>query len=145
MYDKDHLSGPDDGSSCGNIPCPIAPYKEALESLDHTISFIYDWLQCFEDNYEERIILYKQKIIELFKKIPLSLTPINPDDYKKNIRQLSSQYRGGWFIEKMYSNIPSINIRWLSKKEQNEEDKIKENLRKANDHWNYWKFLLYWD
>ena len=50
VYDKDHLSGPEDRSGGGSIPCPIASYKEALESLDHTINFIDNWLRCFEEN-----------------------------------------------------------------------------------------------
>ena len=57
-YYKDHVSMPDDASSGIGIPMQIAPPKEALVSLSQTINFIDNSIQCFEDNYDNRIIIY---------------------------------------------------------------------------------------
>ena len=65
--------------------------KEALISIGHTIKFIDNFFQCFEVNYYNGINIHKINMSGLFKTIPKSLPKKQYDDYKKNIRQLSSQ------------------------------------------------------
>ena len=39
---------------------------------------------------------------------------------------------------------PTYKEKVIEKMEQIKEEKIKVKLMKANAHWNYWKFQLYW-
>ena len=91
-YDKEHVPMSDDASNGGGIPIPSTLSKEALYSLGKTINFIENWIQCFEVNHENRIMIYKTNMSEVFKRIPKSLSPKLPDDSKRNIRKLSMQY-----------------------------------------------------
>ena len=69
-YGKEHVSNPDDASSGGGITMSSTSSKESLFPLGHKINFIYNWLQCFEVNYQIIITIYKIKTSELFKTIP---------------------------------------------------------------------------
>ena len=82
-YDKDHVPIRYDASSGGGRPMPITSSKESLISIGHKINFIYNWLQLFEDNYDNRIMIHKIKMSELFKTILNSLPPNKIDDYFK--------------------------------------------------------------
>ena len=55
-YEKYHPSEPENGSSGGGRPFPIESSKELLESLGHIINFINNWVQFFEDNYDDILI-----------------------------------------------------------------------------------------
>ena len=44
----------------------------------------------------------------------------------------------------MNAKLTPIKIIRLSKIEKIKEDKIKENIFKANAHWNYWKLQIHW-
>ena len=68
VYDKDHVTMHDDASSVGGRPIPSMSYKEACISIGHTIRFIDNCIQPFEDNFDNIIMTYKGKICELFKK-----------------------------------------------------------------------------
>ena len=46
-----HSSVPDYVSSSGEIQLKITSSADAIESLGHTINFIYSWIQCFSENY----------------------------------------------------------------------------------------------
>ena len=52
----------------GVTPITSNPNKEALISLGKTINFIYNWLQYFEVNYENKINIHQIKMSELLKK-----------------------------------------------------------------------------
>ena len=43
-------------------------------------------------------------------------------------------YRGGWYVEKLGQKLSPLNKR-KSRKKQEEEDKIKRKLTKANQKW----------
>ena len=73
---------PDDASSGGVRPITSTSSKEALYSLGQTVNFIYNWIKFFEVNYENRIMIYKRKMSDLFKTIPKSIPLKPPDDYK---------------------------------------------------------------
>ena len=66
---------PSDASSGDGITMPSVSSKKSLHSLDHTANFIDGWLQCFDDNYQNRISIYKSKMSELFETTPKSLPP----------------------------------------------------------------------
>ena len=50
-YNRIHPSLPYGGISVGGRSLPIISSTYALESLGRKVSFINNWLQCFEDNY----------------------------------------------------------------------------------------------
>ena len=66
-YDKEHIKMPHDASNGGRIPMLSTSSKELLYSIGHTTDFIDNWLQCFEVNYESRIMIHKRNMSELFK------------------------------------------------------------------------------
>ena len=55
----------------------ISSSKEALISLGHNIKFIDNWIQCFDGNYDEMIVSYKENTRALFNTIPTSFQPKN--------------------------------------------------------------------
>ena len=81
-YDKEHVPMPDYASSGGGRLMLSTSYKEALYSLGQKTNLIDNWIQWFEVNYENIIIIYKKKTSEWFKTTPKALTPKSPDDYK---------------------------------------------------------------
>ena len=105
----------DDTSSGYNRKFPILSSKEALISLFRTINFIDNCLRCFEDNYDKKIVSYKENICELFKKIPTSLPPKNAMIIKENIKNIIA-VGGKWYIDKMNARVSHIKIRRLVKK-----------------------------
>ena len=68
VYDKEHVPMPSDASSGGARPMPNTSSKNSLYSLGHTINFLGNWLQCFDNNYQNRIAIYKSKMSKLFEK-----------------------------------------------------------------------------
>ena len=58
-YYKEHVTMPDYASSGGGRPMTIKSQKGAIFALSQTIIFIDHWLQCFEDNDDNRIVIYK--------------------------------------------------------------------------------------
>ena len=117
VYDKEHVSMPDDKSSGGVIPIHITSYKEELFSLGHTINFLGNWIQFFEVNYENIITFYKINISELSKKIPKLLHLFKNDGYKTKFQKTTKAVGGEWFIEKMNSRIPPYQEKYIDKKE----------------------------
>ena len=68
-YNKEHVLMTSDASSVGGRPMTSKPSKKALYSLGHTINFIDNWLQCFDDNYHNKSAIYKSTLSDSFKKI----------------------------------------------------------------------------
>ena len=69
-YDKEHVTMPSYASSDGRIPMPSTSYKKSLYSLGHKIKFLDNWLQWFDDNYQNIISIYKSKMSKLIETIP---------------------------------------------------------------------------
>ena len=88
-YYKEHVPIPSYASSGSGIPIPSKSYKKAHYSLGHTINSLENWLQCFDGNYHNKIAIYKRKMSELFKIIPISLPPKKVTIINKNFRQKS--------------------------------------------------------
>ena len=93
-YDKEHISIPDVVSSDGGRPMPSKSSKESLLSLGHTINFIENWLQCFEVNYQNIMMICKRRTSELFKTTPKTLLPKNLMIIRKKVRQISGKNVG---------------------------------------------------
>ena len=83
-YSKEHIPIPDYASSGGDVPIPSTSSKESLISLGQKINFIDNWLQCFEDSYDNKIFISRRNMSELFKTIPKLLPAKKPDEYKTN-------------------------------------------------------------
>ena len=77
-------------SGCG-IKIPTKSSKKALYSFGQKIRFLENWLQYFDDNYQNIIAIYKSKMSELFKRTQKALPPQKVDDYKEKTRQQSGQ------------------------------------------------------
>ena len=72
-----------DGESSGSFRIMIiTSSKGALISLGQTITSIYNWHQCLEKNYDNRIVIYKENMAKLFKTIPTLLPPKKLYNYK---------------------------------------------------------------
>ena len=69
-WDNKYASITDYASSDDEIPMTSKSFIEENFSLGQTITFIENWLQCFEVNYENRITSHRRKKSELFKTIP---------------------------------------------------------------------------
>ena len=80
---------PDDESSGGGISIPIISLKK-LYLLDHTINFLDNWIQYYDDNYQNIISIYKINMKRLLWKVARELTKIS-DYYKEKTRQQSGQ------------------------------------------------------
>ena len=65
--DRTNPSGPYYASSGDDRPLPYTSCIDSRESLGHTINFIDNWLQCFEDNHWERTGLYKKNVRKLLQ------------------------------------------------------------------------------
>ena len=65
----------------GGIPMQSTSSKKVLYSLGHTINFLDNWLQWFDENYQNIIAIYKIKMSEWFETIPESLPQKKGDDY----------------------------------------------------------------
>ena len=115
-YDNENAPMPDDTSSGSVRPMPIASYKVSLISLGQTINFIDNWLKCFEDNYDKKIMIYKEKMSELFKTIPTLLPPKKLYDYKAKYQTDIKAIGGKCYVDKIISNLPPTKRRLLSKK-----------------------------
>ena len=61
FYNKYNIPMHDYGSSGGGRQFPVYSSKEAFISLGQTIKFIDIWLQCFEENYNKKIVPLKNK------------------------------------------------------------------------------------
>ena len=72
-YEKEHVPIPGDASSGFVRPMSRTSYKEALLSLGQSMKFIDNCIQCFEFNYENKLI-YKINMSELFKTTPKSIS-----------------------------------------------------------------------
>ena len=126
-YGKEHAPIPDYTSSGNVITMPINPFKGEIISLGQTINFIDNWLQWFEDNYDNRILIYKESTSKSFKKIPISLPPKNLVITKKKTRQLSMQY----VVNGIYTRLMPIypyQEKAIDKKIKTKEEKTREKL-----------------
>ena len=74
-YEKYHITMPSDARSGSGISMPSNSYKKAMYSLGQKINFLDNWLQCFDENYQNKIAIYNIKMSELFKTIPKKLPP----------------------------------------------------------------------
>ena len=80
---------------------------------------------------------------DFFHKIPVKL-PIKPSPKEKR-RLLLNDIGGDWYVEKLGQKIPPLKKRKLSKKVQEEEDKIKRKITGENQEWRDWKFQIHWN
>ena len=87
VYDKEHVSIPSDASIFGEIPMTSMSSKKSLYSLVHTYNFLDNWIQCFDEDYQNRIAIYKSNMSELFETIPKSLPPPKKMITMKYVRQ----------------------------------------------------------
>ena len=78
---------------------------------------------------------------ELFHKIPVKLP--NKHSPKEKLKSLLHDIGGGWYVDKLGQKLPPLNKRKLSKKRQEEEDKIKRKLTEENQEWRDWKFQIH--
>ena len=60
-HDKENVPMPSDTISGGGRPMPSTSYKKSLYSLGHTINFLDNCIQCFDDNDQNIIAIYKSK------------------------------------------------------------------------------------
>ena len=64
--------------------------------------------------------------------------------FKRKRQTLLTDIGGGYYLNKMNNpKLPKKNTR-LSEKEQEEEEKLKRELKVVCDHWKYWKFQIHW-
>ena len=68
--DKQKPTYVDGESSAGSIEIYNNETTAALKLLDATLNFIDFWIRHFQHNYQERLEMYYEGIIELFKQIP---------------------------------------------------------------------------
>ena len=94
VYDKEHVSIPSDASIFGEIPMTSMSSKKSLYSLVHTYNFLDNWIQCFDEDYQNRIAIYKSKMSELFETIPKSLPLKKVIIIKKIFRKKPGQLVG---------------------------------------------------
>ena len=66
-------------SISGGIPLTDGSTTDVLKSLGHTLNFIQSWIQSFEANYSQQKHIYKEKISETFKKIPVNIPEPKPN------------------------------------------------------------------
>ena len=52
---------------------------------------------------------------------------------------------GKWCMDKYKSKLSPMKIPILIKEENNREDYINQNLKKAHQYWNDWKFQINWN
>ena len=77
MQSKEHVTIPYDASIAVSRPMSIKSSKGSIISFCQTINFIDNWIQYFEDNYDNHIVIYKENMSVLFKTIPTYIPPRN--------------------------------------------------------------------
>ena len=77
----------------------------------------------------------------LFQKIPVKLP--NQPSSKAKLKYLLHAIGGGWYVEKLGQKLSPIKESKLSKKYQNEEDKIRRRLTENNQMCSDWKFQIH--
>ena len=66
-YDRQQPTYVDDARSAGGIAIPKNETTVALKSLGATLNVIDFWIKHFKQNYQERLIMYHENMIDLFK------------------------------------------------------------------------------
>ena len=90
-------------------------------------------LLCLSREYERNI-----------KTIPNNIPTTTLEDYKIKCHTLLTDIGGDWYLNIMHNPKPPTNNPMLSEKKQQEEDKIKGELKVAYDHWKDRKFQIGW-
>ena len=124
-YEKEHVPMLSDAISGGGIPIPSTSSKKSLHSLGIRINFIGNRVQCFDDNNQNMITIYKSKMSELLQTIPKSLPTKKCDDFEESIQTTTRVVGGEWFTNKTDKKSTPINGRWFIKNDKIKEDKIK--------------------
>ena len=76
--------------------------------MGHTLNFVNSWLQSFENNYSQEIIMYRDKIDYLFQNINFIIPKTQPYKYKKKINKLFTYTGRKWYINKIRYKPPPI-------------------------------------
>ena len=79
----------------------------------------------------------------MFQKIPVKLSKLYI--LKERCKKLLHAIGGEWYMNKSNEKIPTQKKRKLSKKSQEKENKIKINLKMADQNWNERKFQIHWN
>ena len=58
----------------GEIILSYGSKIDALGLIGHTLNFIENWLKTFEQIYDSKKTMYRDKMSGLFKKIPVTIT-----------------------------------------------------------------------
>ena len=96
------------------------------------------------NNFPWHWCAYQEKTKEIFKQTTTEIPTPNIEDFKRKLLTLLNDIGGDWFINTMYNPKLTTNKTKLSKKQQEEEDKIKGELKAVCDHWKYWIFNIHW-
>ena len=79
-HDRQQPAYVDNESNVGGRSINNNTTTKALKSLGETLNFIDFWLKHFKHNYQERLIIYHDAMVEFFKQIPtMKSKPLSQD------------------------------------------------------------------
>ena len=80
----------------------------SLKPLGLILNFIDSWLQFFEENYSQWTMMYREKMSEMFKNIPVNIPEPNPGDFKNKIQYMFIDIGVKWHIQKKNTKLPPL-------------------------------------
>ena len=95
------------------------------------------------ENYCARSESYINATEEMFMQIPQKFERALTSKEKKE--KLLTDIGGGWYLEKNSRGLPPLKRTKLSKKAQERQDYIQNELYEYNRWWNDWKFQFHWN
>ena len=85
-HDRQQPTFFDDAINDGGRSIPKNATTASLKSLGETLNFIDCWLKQFQHNYQERLEIYHEAMIDLFKQIPtMKSKPLSQDKNQVDI------------------------------------------------------------
>ena len=94
----------DDAMISGSIEIPKNETTSALKSIGANLNYIDCWIKYFQHKYQERLLMYYDAIIELFKEISTMKSKLISQDKKDQL--LLTDIGGSWYIKKLRNKLP---------------------------------------
>ena len=76
--------------------------------------------------------------------MPTQIPKPTPKYFKKNVRHFWTDIGGQCYLNNKCNPKPPMKSHRLSKKQQEEDKKLKGELKVVCDHWKDWKFQIHW-
>ena len=113
-------------------------------SLCVSINFIDTWPNSVAKIFVWRCCVYQENMKEQSNQIPTENPTPNLEYFKRKYQTLLTDIGGEWYLNNMHDPKPPTKKPRLSNNDKVVEDKLKDLLKVAYDHFKYCKFQIHW-